>query len=315
MLLCSYAMKHLLSINDLSREEIIELLKLAQKLKKKKRGFAPLRGKTLGLIMEKPSTRTTVSFAVAMYQLGGLPIILASAELQRKRGETIADTSHTLSRYLDVVALRTFSHKDLSDFADNSRIPVINALSNIEHPCQALGDILTIVEKKSPGINGLKKLKIVFVGDGNNVANSLLLVCSKLSMKLTVVSPAGYEPSGDIMARAREISRTTDAEIKLSNSIDALKSADVLYTDVWASMGKDDEREKRKDIFRRYQLSCELVSKAKKDAIVMHCLPARRGEEITDEVIDGSQSVVFDQAENRLHIQKAILLKLLANSK
>lgn len=302
-------MRHLISINDLTKEEILEIFQLTYKLKHKK-NYLPLSGKTLAMIFQKPSTRTRVSFEVAMRQLGGAAIFLNSQELQLKRGETIADTAKTLSRYVDCVMIRANNHKDIIEFAKYSTIPVINGLSDLEHPCQVLSDIYTIVEKKN--LTNLPALKIAFVGDGNNVANSWLLAGAILGMKVVVSTPEGFEPNKEIFQKSLQICKSTNGEITLSNDpIFAVTNSDVIYTDVWTSMGKEAEIATRKEIFKKYQVNKKLVSFAKPDTLIMHCLPARRGEEITDEVIDGPNSIVFDQAENRLHLQKAILLRLL----
>jgi ornithine carbamoyltransferase len=287
----------------------------------KKKITSLLEGKTLAMIFQKPSTRTRVSFEVAMFQLGGHAIFLSGQELQLKRGETVADTSRTLSRYVDAVMIRANRHQDIVEFAKYSSVPVINGLSDLEHPCQVLGDVFTILEKKleiKPSvpeklqIEKLKDLKIVFVGDGNNISNSLMLLCSILGMNLVVCTPSGYEPDKNIYSKAIEISKLTKAKIELSNDPQtAVVDADFIYTDVWTSMGKEEERERRKQVFRTYQINKELLQKTNKDTKILHCLPAVRGEEVTDEVIDGPQSIVFDQAENRLHIQKAILLYLM----
>ncbi|MFH1540584.1 MAG: ornithine carbamoyltransferase [Elusimicrobiota bacterium] len=310
--------KHLTSILDLEKKDILEIFKIAEILKlkqKQKKKYTPLTGKTLAMIFSKPSTRTRVSFEAGMYQLGGLGLFLSNQELQLRRGETVADTAKILSRYVDGIMIRTFNHKDVLDLAEHSTIPVINGLTDLEHPCQALGDVFTILEKKvekrgekiENRIKKLKNLKFVFIGDGNNIANSLMLLCAKLSMDFTVITPCGYEPNKNIFQKAKEIS----SNIKLSNDISAIRDTNIIYTDVWTSMGKEKEKEKRLLAFKPYQVNDLLLSKAKQDCIVMHCLPAKRGEEITSDVIDGKNSVVFDQAENRLHIQKAIMLLLM----
>jgi len=309
--------KHLISIGDLEKEEILEIFSTTEELKlKQKKGvkYSPLAGKTLAMIFSKPSTRTRVSFEVGIYQLGGLGLFLSGQDLQLRRGETIGDTAQTLSRYVDGIMIRTFDHKDVEDLAKFGSIPVINGLTDLEHPCQVLGDVFTIIEKKcsKSDVQGLKNLKVVFIGDGNNVANSLILLCAKLSMNLTVISPVGYEPDKKICEKAAEISKKTGAKISLSTDIADAKDADVLYTDVWASMGKDAEKEQRLQVFKPYQINLSVMSEAKSDCIIMHCLPAHRGEEITNEVIDSKNSVVFDEAENRLHVQKAIMVLLMA---
>jgi len=313
--------KHLISISDLEKKDILEIFETTKALKEmpKHKRYMPLEGKTLAMVFSKPSTRTRVSFEVGMYQLGGTALFLSGQDLQLRRGESISDTAKTLSRYVDGIMIRTFDHKDVVELALHGTIPVINGLTDLEHPCQALGDLFTILEKKSEVrsqkleviLSGAKNLKFVYIGDGNNVANSLMLLCSKLSMNFMVITPSGYEPEKSIYQKAVEIAKETSAKISLSNKSEDVADADVIYTDVWASMGKDEERDKRKQIFKPYQVCKHLLTYAKPDCVVMHCLPAHRGEEITDEVIDGENSVVFDQAENRLHVQKAILLLLL----
>lgn len=297
-------MKHLISISDLSPEEILSILELAEKLKKdRKMGIfkEQLKNKTLAMIFELPSTRTRVSFEVAMLELGGNALYLNWNDLQLGRGEPIKDTARVMSRYVHAVMIRARRHETIEEFAKFSSIPVINGLSNLEHPCQILADLLTIKEKK-----GLEGIKIAWVGDGNNVCNSLILASTMLGIEITVACPEGFEPNSEILRRAKKFGKLKIVR----DPKDAVRGADVIYTDVWTSMGQEEEREKRLKIFRNYQVSEELVSIAK-DAIVMHCLPAHRGEEITDEVIESERSVVFDQAENRLHAQKAVLIKLI----
>jgi len=299
--------KDLISIADLSKEEIQTILKLTKKFKQKNIAGLPLKNKTVAMIFEKPSTRTRVSFEVAVYHLGGYPIVLNASEMQLSRGETIADTAKTLSRYVDAVAIRSYSHNNVAELARNASVPVINMLTDKEHPCQILADLFTISEKKD-----LKNVKIAFVGDGNNnVTNSLILACSILNIPLNVASPVGYEPKKEILNLASRLNPENKINIS-NNPKEAVKNADVVYTDVWVSMGTEDEREERKKAFKDFQLNSELLkSVGNNNYIVMHCLPAHRGEEITDDVIDGKNSVVFDQAENRLHVQKAILYLLL----
>jgi ornithine carbamoyltransferase len=305
--------KDLISIFDLSAKEAWGLLSSARKLKSGRKHNPKLSGKSLGLIFEKPSTRTTVSFAVAMYQLGGLPLVLNAQNLQRNRGETIPDTVRTLSRYLDALMIRAFSHKDVEEFANWASIPVINGLTDLEHPCQILGDILTIIEKKKiNSLAALKKVKVTFIGDGNNVSNSWVAAAGLLGFKFTLASPKGYGPDLGTLHKALKYSRKSGAKIIISHDpFSAASGSDVLYTDVWTSMGAESEKEKRKKLFRDFQINSKLVSRAKPGCLVMHCLPANRGEEITADVMEGKNSVIFDQAENRLHIQKAILLHLL----
>ena len=302
-------MKHVLSITDLKKEEIIEILDLADKLKEERRkGIFKeyLKNKTLGMIFELPSTRTRVSFEVAMNDCGGYAIYMNWNDLQLGRGESIADTARTLSRYVHAVMMRVRNHETLVEFAKFSSVPVINGLSNLEHPCQILADLQTIREVK-----GSLDVKVAWVGDGNNVCNSLLLASSILGFELRLAIPEGFDPPDEILKKARELGGRFEID---RNPKEAVREADVIYTDVWASMGQEEERERRLKVFRPYQVNMELVNEAKDDVIVMHCLPAHRGEEITDDVIDSEYSVVFDQAENRLHAQKALLLKLIGGS-
>lgn len=305
--------RDLLSVFDLSAADIWSLLSLAIRLKSGTRTTDHLRGKTLGLIFEKPSTRTTVSFAVAMQQLGGFPLILNAQNLQRKRGETLHDTALTLSRYLDVIMIRAFQHKDVAELARWATIPVINGLTDTEHPCQVLGDILTLMEHKNIRSRAaLKKLKVVFAGDGNNMAQSWLAAASLMGFPFTLACPDGYGPDEGLMKRVRQEAAVSGADITITRDVQAAASgADAIYTDVWTSMGDESEEKVRKRDFKPYQVNARLVQKAKPGCLVMHCLPAIRGEEVTAEVLDGPQSVIFDQAENRLHIQKAVLLFLL----
>jgi ornithine carbamoyltransferase len=297
---------------DLSSDEIVEILLSAKELKELKRPKQTLRGKVLGMIFQKSSTRTRVSFEVAMYQLDGYALFLNAQDLQLSRGEAIRDTAKTLSRYLDGIVVRAYHHQDVVELAKESTIPVINGLSDLLHPCQVLADIFTIAEKKgklsSLTPKGLSGIEIAFVGDGNNVANSWINGAARLGMKLVISTPPGYEPDKKIFGEGVKLAKARGAEIKLScDPEEAVEKADVIYTDVWVSMGMEKEREKRLEVFKPYQVNEQLISKAKKDVLVMHCLPAHRGEEITDEVLDGPNSIVFDQAENRLHVQKAIL--------
>ncbi len=295
--------KDYLRVSDLNKEEFTYLIKRAIDFKIN-RGFQKnfLSGKSIGMIFEKPSTRTRVSFEVAIYQLGGYPVYLSPTELQLSRGETIKDTAQVLSRYLDAVVIRTFSHNTIEEFAKWSTVPVINALTDEHHPCQALADIMTIIEKKGK----LQGIKLTFVGDGNNVANSLIEASALVEIKINIATPEECEPLMEIIEKAKAFT-----EVKIFHDPqEAVKDADVIYTDVWLSMGEE-ENIKKKEKFKNFQLNTELLKKAKSDAIVMHCLPAHRGEEITDEVLDSPQSVVLDQAENRLYTEKAILEFLL----
>ena len=291
--------RNYLRVFDLNREEFISLIKRAIELKSGiDRAKCPLIGKSIGMIFEKPSTRTRVSFEVAIYQLGGHPVYLSPKELQLSRGETIKDTAQVLSRYLDCIIIRTFSHEIIEEFAKWSDVPVINALTDQHHPCQAMADMMTILEKKGT----LEGIKIAYVGDGNNVANSLIEASALVKAKINVATPEDYKPSKKSIEKSKILS-----EIKIyNNPYEAVLDVDVIYTDVWLSMGEEQNIEK-KNKFKDFQVNTELLKKAKPDAIVMHCLPAHRGEEITDEVLDGPQSVVLDQAENRLHTEKAIL--------
>uniref|UniRef100_A0A7C3UI01 Ornithine carbamoyltransferase n=1 Tax=Geoglobus ahangari TaxID=113653 RepID=A0A7C3UI01_9EURY len=298
--------KHLISISDLTKEELLDFLELAKKLKdERRRGVFNdyLKNRSLAMIFELPSTRTRISFEVAMADMGGHALYLNWNDLQLGRGETIADTARVVSRYVHAVMMRVRNHSTIVEFAKHSEVPVINGLSNLEHPCQIIGDLLTILEKK-----GGFDIKLSWVGDGNNVCNSLILASAILGFDMCVATPEGYEPPKIILERAKELGG--DVKI-LRDPFEAVKDADVIYTDVWTSMGQEAEREQRLKVFKKYQVNSELVENAKEDVIVMHCLPAHRGEEITDDVIDGVRSVVFDQAENRLHAQKAILLRLI----
>lgn len=301
--------KYFVSVKDLASQEIEVIFDLTDKLKKNKLKFnKALSGKTLALIFQKPSNRTRVSFEVGMYQLGGNAIYLAPGEINLGVRESIKDVAKTLSRYVDAVVLRTFEHKNVLDFSQAAAIPVINGLSDFSHPCQGLADVYTVREK----LKKLKGVTLAYVGDGNNVCNSLLFACAKTGMNMNVGVPQGYEPEQSVLKEAKNFAKINNCSINLFNSpFEAVKGADVIYTDVWASMGQEQEALKRKRIFKDFQINRELVKLAKKNALIMHCLPAHRGEEITDDVIDSKNSVVFDQAENRMHVQKAILIKLL----
>jgi ornithine carbamoyltransferase len=294
----------LLSIRDLSQDDIKALLGLTRHVKDKPDEYrGALEGKNLAMIFEKPSTRTRVSFEVAMVELGGSPIVLNTSELQLGRGETVADTARVLGRYVDCIMARVYEHNTLEELSRNSGIPVINGLSNFEHPCQIIGDLFTIKEFK----NNLKGIDLAYIGAGNNVCNSLLLGCALTGVNITVASPPGYEPSSGFVNDA--LKTAVESKVVLTdNPESAVKGSDVVYTDVWVSMGEDDEREERMKAFEGYQINKDLMALAG-DAVFMHCLPAHRGVEVTDDVIDSKQSVVWQQAENRLHAQKAILLK------
>ncbi len=299
--------KDLLSITDLSASEILSLISDAIDLKDRGQ-LSLLEGKTLALIFEKPSLRTRVSFEVAMQQLGGQAINLSQAEVGLGQRESIPDVARVLSRYVDAIAARTFSQQTLEILGRHAEVPVINALSDLEHPCQALADLVTIYEKKGE-LNGLT---LAYVGDGNNVAHSLLLAAVLTGMNFTIASPAGYTVQERILNQSRGYAASSGAKIVCSQDpYLAVTGADIIYTDVWTSMGQEAEAQERRRVFRDYQVNSELLALAEEDAILMHPLPAHRGEEVTDDVLDGPQSVVFDQAENRLHLQKALLVQIL----
>jgi len=301
--------KDLISIKDLSAPEVKDIFSLTGEVKKDKAKFSKaLFGKTLALLFQKPSNRTRVSFEVGMYQLGGNSLYLTPQEINLGVRESIKDVAKTLSRYVDGIVLRTFEHKNLLELAKYATVPVINGLSDFSHPCQSLADVYTIKEK----LKNKDNITLVYIGDGNNVCNSLLYTCAKAGVSMNVATPVGYEPQASVLKEARGFAKSTNASINLFNSPDeGAKGADVIYTDVWASMGKEKEAGKRKKIFKGFQVNKRIVKLAKSGALIMHCLPAHRGEEVAEEVIDGPHSVVFDQAENRMHVQKAILIKLL----
>jgi len=303
--------KNLVSINDLSREEVSQILETAEiiKLRHYSNEEQPLlKGKVLGMIFQKPSLRTRVSFETGMIQLGGQAIYLGPDDIKLGQREATKDIAQVLSRYVSGIMARTFSHEIMLELARYSSVPVINGLSNLLHPCQVLGDLLTVKEKKGR----LSNLKLAYVGDGNNVAHSLLFGAVKVGMDIVLVVPPGYEPKEEIVNLAREDAKKIGSRIEIiQDPKEAVDGADVIYTDVWTSMGFEKESEIRKDVFKPYQINQDLVNKAKDDVIILHCLPAHRGEEITDEVIDGPHSVVIDQAENRLHAQKGVLALLL----
>lgn len=304
-------MKHFISLHDISSEEFSQLISLASKLKKENKQSIEhhiLKGKTLGMIFTKSSTRTRVSFEVGMYQLGGQALFLSANDIQLGRGETIYDTANVMSRFVDGIMIRTFDHQDVLDLAEYGSIPIINGLTDLLHPCQALADLMTVKEHKGR----LRGLKLAYVGDGNNVAHSLLYACAKAGVDISVASPEGYECSSEIVAGAVEDSKRLGSKVVLTNDpIEAVTDADVVYTDTWASMGQEAEKAERVKIFKDYQVNKELFSYSKPDSIFMHCLPAYRGFEVTEDVIDGARSVVFDEAENRLHAQKAVMAMLM----
>ncbi|RJQ28342.1 MAG: ornithine carbamoyltransferase [Peptococcaceae bacterium] len=303
--------RDLLSLHDLSPEEITAVLDLADRLKEMRKKGEPhpyLRGKTLGMIFQKSSTRTRVSFEVAMYQLGGHALFLSAGDLQLGRGETIADTGRVLSRYLDGIMIRTFAQADVEELALHAAVPVINGLTDLTHPCQILADLQTIREHKGR----LAGLKLAYVGDGNNVCHSLLFGCAKTGMHISVASPEGYRPHQRIVELAGRDAAATGGRVETGvDPVRAVSDADVVVTDVWASMGQEAEQAERGKVFTPYQVNANLVRHARPDFIFLHCLPAHRGEEVTAEVIDGPRSAVWDEAENRLHAQKAVLALLL----
>lgn len=298
--------KDLISLKDLTKAEIYAIFQTTDLIKQKDFSFQPLKGKTVGLLFEKPSCRTRVSFEVAIYKLGGNSVYLSSSEIQLKKRELIKDVAKTLSQYLDGIILRTFLHQDIIEFAQFASIPVINGLSDFSHPCQILADLYTILKIKKK----LENLKIVFIGDGNNnVCHSWLFAAKILNLNFVVATPLGYQPSEEEMNFVFPLSKQ---KIEITNQpCKAVENADVIYTDVWISMGQEKESKKRKEVFKKFQVNKNLIQKAKKDVIIMHCLPAHREEEITSEVIDGKNSYVFEQAKNRLDVQKAILTLLL----
>jgi len=300
--------KDLLSIYDLDSEDFRIMFENAARLKKLLKAgefWQPLKGKTLGMIFDKSSTRTRISFEVGMFQLGGIALFLSSRDTQIGRGESVRDTARIMSRYLDGIMIRTFAQEAVEEFARHADIPVINGLTDLLHPCQILSDLFTIQEKKGRYEN----LKIAYIGDGNNVANSWINAAARLPIHLALACPEGYDPDPFIIERAMKARK--ESVVLYRDPMEAAERADVLYTDVWASMGQEAEQAERAEIFKSYQVNRKLLGCARKDAIVMHCLPAHRGEEITADVLDGPRSVVVDQAENRLHVQKAILEMLL----
>lgn len=308
-------MKHgddFISIHDLSTEEVWQLLNLAADLKQKQKAGIPhpyLQGKTLGMIFEKASTRTRVSFETGIYQLGGQGLFLSGRDLQIGRGEPIKDTARVLSRYVDGIMIRTFAHDTVLELAHYADVPVINALTDLLHPCQAMADMMTAIEYKG---NDLSGKKLTFIGDGNNMAHSLMFACAKLGMHFTFAGPKGYEPNKKIVELATADAKITGGTIEILNDpMAAAKDADIFYTDVYASMGQEAEYEARLAIFKGFQVNSKVLSVAQPDAIVMHCLPAHREEEITEDVFEAQAQVIFDEAENRLHMQKAIMATIM----
>ena len=306
-------MKHFISVTDATLDEFQQMLKLTEDLKNKRKNripFKPMDGKTLGMIFTKSSTRTRVSFEVGTVELGGYPLFLSSADIQLGRGETIYDTANVLSRFVDGIMIRTFAHQDVLDLAEYGSIPIINGLTDYMHPCQAIADLFTVYEHKGK----LEGLKMSYIGDGNNVTHSLLHACAMAGMDMSVATPKGYECAPEIVEEAKEIGKKTGSKIVITNDpVEAIKDSDAVYTDTWVSMGQEAEKAKRIEIFKDYTIDGKLFKNAKDDAVFMHCLPAYRGYEVTEEVIDGPNSVIFDEAENRLHAQKAIMTMLMGN--
>ncbi|MBQ3038511.1 MAG: ornithine carbamoyltransferase [Clostridia bacterium] len=304
-------MKDFISLHDCTKEELEQLLKLAISLKKETkegREHHLLKGKTLGMIFTKSSTRTRVSFEVGMTQLGGYPLFLSSNDIQLGRGETIYDTAKVLERYLDGIMIRTFAHSDVLELAEHADIPVINALTDLLHPCQVLADLQTIYEHKGK----LEGLKFAYIGDGNNMAHSIMYGCGKMGLDCSIATPKGYAPLDEVCQNAKEDFKKSGASLVIcEDPVEAIRDADIVYTDTWVSMGQEAEKAERIKIFMPYQVNKELFAHAKDDAVFMHCLPAYRDFEVTPDVIDGKNSIIFDEAENRLHAQKAIMATLM----
>ena len=300
--------KDLLTIHDLSQEELAEILETAARLKMEQQAGIPhplLKGKTLAMIFEKSSTRTRVSFETGIFQLGGQGLFLSTRDIQLGRGEPVKDTARVLSRYVDGIMIRTFAHSEVEEFAEYASVPVINALTDLLHPCQVLTDLLTMQEYKGKNLKGLH---FAYIGDGNNMANSYLYGCAKAGIHCTIACPKGYEPDAQVLANALEDAKETGAELRIvEDPAEAAKDADVLATDTWTSMGEEAEKEVREKVFQGYQINKDLLALADRKAIVLHCLPAYRGKEITEDVLEGYADVIFDEAENRLHTQKAVM--------
>ncbi|GAB6071893.1 ornithine carbamoyltransferase [Venenivibrio stagnispumantis] len=301
--------KDFLSVSDLEREEVLEIIDYAEKLKKEPFSDKSLQNKSVGLIFMKQSTRTRLSFEVGVYQLGGQPLYISGSTTQLSRGEDIKDTARVMSRYLDMIVIRTFSHKEVEELAEYSSIPVINALTDYLHPCQVMADLQTIKER----FGRLEGLKLAYIGDGNNMANTLLIACGLMGIDISVATPSGFEPNGKAVAESIELAKKSGAKIEITNDPKkAALNANILYTDVWVSMGQENEKSK-KELFKGFSINKDLVAIASPDVIVMHCLPAHKGEEITEDVFEEFADVIFDQAENRLHIQKALMSYLIKN--
>ncbi|MDL0434603.1 MULTISPECIES: ornithine carbamoyltransferase [unclassified Niallia] len=304
--------KDLLTLAEYSSETIVELVNKAKELKEAHLNgeiITPLKGKTLGMIFEKSSTRTRVSFETGMFQLGGQALFLSSRDLQIGRGEPISDTAKVLSQYVDAIMIRTFAHETVEELAEHATIPVINGLTDLHHPCQALADLLTILEVKGT----LQGLKLAYIGDGNNVAHSLMIACAKVGIDIAVATPANYEPNEEIVALAKSFAMISGSAVSIvQDPVEAVKDADAIYADVWTSMGQEEENEQRLKDFQGFQVNKELVAHAKADYMFLHCLPAHREEEVTAEIIDGPNSYVFQEAGNRMHAQKALLVELLS---
>lgn len=301
--------KDFITIHDLSTYEFQEMMDLTEKMKKNPGKYRKvLKDKILAMVFQKPSLRTRMTFEVGMLQLGGEAVYLAPSDIQMGSREGVRDIGKNLERWVDGIMIRTFGHHIILELAESTRLPVINALTDLLHPCQAMADFFTLREKKGH----LAGLKLAYVGDGNNVCHSLMLAAAKAGTRMAVATPSGYEPKPEIVAWAKEDGRDTGFELTITNDpVEAVREADAIYTDVWASMGQEAEKEARKKIFMPYQVNRELFSKARPDTYFMHCLPAHRGEEVTDEVIDSPNSIVYDQAENRLHVQKVIMMLLM----
>ena len=306
-------MKHLISLNDLTKDEILNIITLAEKLKNDNEDRTihhVLKGKTLGMIFSKSSTRTRVSFEVGMYQLGGSALFLSSNDIQLGRGESIYDTANVLSQYLDGIMIRTFKQSDVEDLAKYGSIPIVNGLTDLEHPCQILADLQTVFQKKGK----LEGLKMAYIGDGNNIAHSLLQGCSKVGMDIAVAAPAGYTCDEEIIEQARDNAAKSGSNIIITDDpVEAISNADAVYTDTWVSMGQEEEKAARLKIFAPYQINKELWKHTNDDAIFLHCLPAYRGYEVTEDIIDGSMSAIFQEAGNRLHAQKAVMAMVMGN--